>query len=84
MMSLGVGIIGYHGTESMGWLDAYVASSMILTGMGPTGELHTTAGKIFSGLYALYSGVIFLLIFGLIAAPVAHRMLHYFHFVERD
>jgi hypothetical protein len=42
-------------------------------------SLHTPAGKLFAGLYALYAGMVFLAIFGVLAAPVAHRLLHQFH-----
>jgi hypothetical protein len=74
-----IGMIGYHVLESMSWVDSFVNASMILSGMGPVGELKTTAGKIFAGCYALFSGVAFLTSIGLIFAPVFHRFLHKFH-----
>ncbi|HMK65596.1 MAG TPA: hypothetical protein VK564_07355 [Thermodesulfobacteriota bacterium] len=77
--SLGIGMIGYHTFESLAWVDAFVNASMILGGMGPVAELRTTAGKIFAGSYALYSGLIFLVVVGVIFAPVVHRFLHRFH-----
>ena len=70
---------GYHFLERLPWLDAFLNASMILSGMGPVGELKTTAGKIFAGCYALFSGVAFLTSIGLIFAPVFHRFLHKFH-----
>lgn len=78
--SLGVGMLGYHGFEKMPWLDAYASAAMILSGMGPLGELHTTAGKIFAGSYALFSGIMFISVAGILLAPVAHRVMHKFHF----
>jgi hypothetical protein len=81
-ISLAVGMLGYVITEHMAAIDAYLMAAMILTGMGPTTELHTTAGKLFAGGYALYSGIIFLIIFGVMATPVFHRMLHAFHVEE--
>lgn len=84
VISLVIGVLGYHWTEGYDWLDAFLASSMILTGMGPTGELHSAAAKIFASLFALYSGVVFLVIFGVVAAPLVHRMLHRFHFSEKE
>jgi hypothetical protein len=77
--SLGVGILGYHVFEDMAWIDALVNASMILGGMGPVNELHTFAGKIFASFYALFSGVVFLILMGVMAAPILHRMLHRFH-----
>lgn len=82
-ISLGIGVLGYHWTESQGWLDAFLASSMILTGMGPTAELHTTGGKLFASFYALYSGVVFLVVFGVVVAPIVHRMMHHFHLEDK-
>lgn len=81
---LGIGIIGYHEFESMDWLDAFLNASMILGGMGPVDVLHTEAGKIFAGLYALFSGLIFLVTVGLFFSPLIHRLLHKFHFEEEN
>src|SRR5258708_7210781 len=68
-ISLGIGVVGSRCAEGQEWLDAFLASSMILTGRGPTGELHPPGGKIFASLYALYSGAVFLVAFGVVAAP---------------
>ena len=77
--ALGIGMIGYHVFEKMSWLDAFANASMILSGMGPLGELKTSAGKLFAGCYALFSGVAFLTSVGILFAPVVHRFLHKFH-----
>jgi hypothetical protein len=77
--SLAIGMVGYHGFEGMSWLDSFVNASMILAGMGPANELHTTGGKIFAGCYAIFSGVIFLSMTALLLAPMAHRFLHRMH-----
>ena len=76
---LGMGILGYHLSEGLGWLDALVNASMILSGMGPVGNLTTNAGKIFAGCYALFSGLVFVSALGLIVAPIFHRFIHKFH-----
>lgn len=78
--SLLLGILGYHETEKMGWIDATLNAAMILTGMGPVTELHTDAGKLFAAAYALFSGIIFLTLAAVLFAPVVHRLLHRFHF----
>jgi hypothetical protein len=78
-VSLFVGMLGYHALEGMSWIDAFVNASMILSGMGPVGELHTQGGKLFAGLYALYSGLALLTISAVLLAPVIHRFLHRFH-----
>ena len=79
MGSLGIGMLGYHFFEGLDWLDAFVNAAMLLGGMGPVTELHTSAGKLFAGCYALYSGLIFLLAAGVILAPIVHRFFHHFH-----
>jgi hypothetical protein len=77
--TLWVGMAGYHWLEGFSWLDAYLNAAMILGGMGPAAELHTTAGKLFAGSYALFAGIVFLASAGLVLAPVVHRAMHRFH-----
>ncbi len=79
MSSLCAGILGYHFIEGLSWIDSLLNASMILGGMGPIGEIHTFAGKLFASFYALFSGVVFLIAMGVFAAPIIHRFLHRFH-----
>lgn len=83
LFSLALGMWGYHHFENMSWIDAYANAAMILSGMGPLSNPQTNEGKLFAGTYALFSGVIFLLISGVILAPLVHRFFHKFH-VEED
>ena len=78
-VSLGIGIAGYMLLDGLAVTDAFLNASMILGGMGPVAPITTTGGKIFAGLYALYSGLVFLVVAGLLLAPVVHRVLHRFH-----
>ena len=78
-VSLLVGILGYHHFAGLGWVDSFYNASMILGGMGPVNPLQTPGGKLFASFYALYSGMIFLIIAGVLLAPVFHRFLHHFH-----
>jgi hypothetical protein len=78
-VALGIGMLGYHVLENMNWVDSFANASMILSGMGPLGELKTNSGKIFAGCYALFSGVAFLSSIALVFAPIFHRFLHKFH-----
>ena len=82
-VSLAGGMVGYHFLEGMDWLDAFANAAMILSGMGPLEPLRTAPGKLFAGLYALYSGLAVIVATGILIAPVVHRMLHRFH-VEAD
>ncbi len=82
-LSLFLGMAGYHWFEGLRWLDAFLNASMLLGGMGPVETPKTDAGTLFAGLYALYSGVVFLIGAGVILAPALHRMLHLFHWEEQ-
>jgi len=74
-----IGILGYAYFESMSLIDAMLNAAMILGGMGPVDPLRTDGGKIFAALYAIFSGVVFLVSIGVFAAPIFHRVLHQFH-----
>ncbi len=79
-VSLGAGMLGYRTLEGMSWTDSFLNASMLLGGMGPVDPMKTEAGKIFAGAYALFSGLVFLVLAGLLFGPVAHRLLHQFHY----
>jgi hypothetical protein len=78
-VSLFAGMLGYHYYESMDWVDAFANASMILSGMGPLEPMKTTGGKLFAGIYALYSGLALIGIAAIVFAPVIRRFLHRFH-----
>jgi hypothetical protein len=83
VISLIAGTAGYHTLGGLPWVNAFENASMILAGMGPADPIHSTVGKIFASLFALYSGVVFLLVAGMLVTPVFHRLLHHFH-LERN
>ena len=76
---LGVGVVGYHYVARLPWVDAILNASMILSAMGPVDPLRTTAAKLFASAYALFSGVAFITIIGVLLAPIVRRSLHRFH-----
>ena len=79
VVGLAIGMAGYASLEGMSLADSYVNAAMILSGMGPMGELKTTAGKIFAGSYAIFSGLLLVIATGFVLAPIFHRVLHHFH-----
>jgi len=82
--SLGIGVCGYHYIAGFGWVDAVLNASMILTGMGPIGELRNDASKLFASAYAMFSGLILVTANGIILAPVFTLVLHRFHVSQED
>ncbi len=82
-VAVSIGTIGYHVTASLGWIDAFLNASMILSGMGPVDHVDSTAGKLFSAFYALFSGLMFIGIMGIVLAPWVHRLFHAMHAEER-
>lgn len=81
-VSLLIGMAGYHFIVKLGWLDAFLNASMLLGGMGPVDPPRTAAGKLFSGIYALYCGLAVIGIAGIVFSPIFHRFLHRFHLEE--
>ena len=84
VVALSLGLAGYHFIAGFDWIDSLLEASMILGGMGPVRELPNDTAKVFASVYALFSGVIFIALMGIILAPVAHRVLHKFHVDEKD
>jgi hypothetical protein len=83
-VALSIGISGYHWIAGFGWVDSLLEASMILGGMGPVNQLTTKGAKIFASGYALFSGLMFIAVLGIVLAPVTHRLLHKFHIDEED
>jgi len=79
MLCLAFGVVGYHFTADLAWIDALHNASMILSGMGPVAEIKSVGGKLFSSFYALFSGVAFITNIGILLAPAAHRIFHKLH-----
>ncbi|MBI5372991.1 MAG: hypothetical protein HZA79_13295 [Sphingobacteriales bacterium] len=83
LVCLAIGITGYHYWGRASWIDSLHNASMILSGMGPVIEMPTVNGKIFSSVYALFSGVVFITNVGIILAPAIHRLFHRMHLEEK-
>ena len=78
-IALGIGMAGYHFFEGLSWIDSFANAAMILSGMGPLNTLTTFNGKMFAGLYALFSGLTFITVIGVVLAPIVHRLFHRLH-----
>ncbi len=82
--SLGLGILGYHYLGGLNLIDSLLNSAMLLGGMGPVNAIVSTSGKLFASFYALFAGLVFLVVAGLFFAPLYHRFLHRFHLGLKD
>ena len=78
-VALGLGVWGYHRFAGLSWIDALLNAAMILGGMGPVDRLVTTGAKLFASAYAIFSGLVFISVMGVVLAPVIHRIIHKFH-----
>jgi hypothetical protein len=79
--ALALGMFIYHWAMGLPWIDAFLNASMILAGMGPIYQFvgASDLAKALAGGYALFSGVVFLVIAGAMLGPLVHRVLHRFH-----
>jgi hypothetical protein len=84
LVSLGGGMLGYVVFEDLSWIDAFLNAAMLLGGMGPVNAPLTTAGKLFAGFYALYAGLVFIVTAALVFTPVLHRLMHHFHWDDKE
>jgi hypothetical protein len=85
VLSLAIGMAGYMWFfPKLDWADAFVNAAMILSGMGPIAIPESTAAKVFSGCYAIYSGLMLVMSAGVVFAPLVHRFLHKLHADEDD
>lgn len=78
-LSIIIGMVGYEHYEQLSWRSAFLNTAMLLGGMGPVDAPLSNAGKLFAGIYALYAGLVFIIVAGLILAPIVHRIMHKFH-----
>jgi hypothetical protein len=83
-VALFIGMAGYHYLDGLPWIDALVNASMILGGMGPVDPLKSSGAKLFASFYALFSGLLFIGILGVLLAPFAHRIMHKLHLDTKE
>lgn len=84
LLSMAIGILGYHVLGQQNWDDAFLNAAMLLGGMGQVGTVSTPAGKVFAALFALYAGLVLIAVTTLMLAPVLHRILHRVHLEESE
>lgn len=76
---MSIGILGYKYFAELTWIDSFYNASMILTGMGPANPMPNNSAKIFSSIYAVFSGVAFLTTIAIFVTPIVHRLMTLLH-----
>jgi len=84
LATLFLGMAMYHWVEGLSWASAFVNAAMLLGGMGPVDPIHTEAGKWLAGCYALLCGIVFLVVAGVMLAPVVHHVLEHWGLAVPD
>ena len=75
-----VGTVGYVLLARQSPVDAFHQASLLMSGMGPLDETGwSTAAKLFDSVYALFCGIVLLVSYGVLFAPILHRLMHKFH-----
>jgi hypothetical protein len=82
LVSLLIGIAGFHWLAGQSEIDALLNAAMLLGGQGPIGTIRGTGGKLFASAYALYAGLVFIGAAALAFAPILHRLVHKLHLEE--
>lgn len=83
-VALLIGMVGYHEIAGLKWIDSFENAAMILGGMGPVDQMAATSAKLFAGLYAIFCGLVFISVMGIVLAPVLHRVMHRLHLADED
>jgi hypothetical protein len=75
LVSLLGGMAGFHFTGGFGMVESFTQAALLLAGEGPAGAYPTDSVRIFAGLYALYSGLAYIVLTALLLAPVFGHLL---------
>lgn len=84
IVTLMLGMSIYHWVEGLSWSSSFLNAAMLLGGMGPVDPLKTEAGKWLAGFYALFAGVVFLVVAGVMLAPMVHHVLEHYGLIPRE
>lgn len=83
-VSLFIGICGFIYFEGLSLSEAFLHSSIMLSGLGIIEKPITKSGHLFVGIYGLYIGLVFIASMSIIVSPVIHRIIHKFHWNEKE
>ena len=83
-ISLLIGVCGFIYFEELSLSDAFLHSSIMLSGLGLIEKPITKSGHLFVGIYGLYAGLVFIASMSIIVSPVIHRIIHKLHWDEKE
>lgn len=83
VLSLGIGMAGYHWIVGLGWIDSLLNAAMILTGMGPVSQMPDDPSKLFASAYAIFGGAVYPAVTAIVLFPFLHRMMSILHLQAR-
>lgn len=78
-VTISMGVAVYHYVEKLSWINSFMNSIMVMTGLGLVDTLQTNTAKVFTCFYAIITAIVFYMVLAIIFAPLIHRFLHEFH-----
>lgn len=82
IFTLAIGIAGHVYFDNMKLSSALIASITLTSGLGLSILPESTSGQLFTSLYGIFSGYVYIVTSSIVIAPIAHRALHKFHLDE--
>lgn len=79
VLTIVLGMLAFHAVEGYSWIDSFLNSVLIMTGVGTVGTINSNSGKLLTGIYSIISTLIFFAILAIIFTPLLHRLLHRLH-----
>ena len=80
--SIAIGMAGYAYFEGLSLAGRVLECVVSLGEWGLVESPATPMGKLFAGCYAALLRLVFLILAGIVLAPVLHRILHRFHWTD--
>jgi len=78
-LSILAGTLGFHWFVDLSWSDSFHRTCLVLGEHTLHKTPEATSGKIFVGLYVMYSRLVFFAIIVILVMPLLHRVFHKLH-----
>ena len=79
LISLAIGMLGFHLAGGYDLVESFSQAALLLGGEGPSGSYPNDPTRLFAGVYALYSGLAYIVVTALLLAPVFSHVLKRHH-----